>query len=483
MSAGGLSYSAINSNRRVSLPSVETWGTNMNIIKDPPKSIFTRKKIKVGDTNLINNEIENSNSRTDEAILKFARGVNPMVAVSYQNQGNNGGLSTLQRSQNTQAFLPYRIMKDGDFRPPIMSKEELLPLSRQSRKNTNVYTKPHLIDFSKKGKIYTKDTNQKEVRKKILEISAKPNSSFKLETPLSKPYETKYNVKDNLLISADSGIRTMNITEQNVQTPYNTINDSKIHLYDVNPNINVNKYVFNSTLNTEPYVLDNIHYSVDTNISDNTVYVNNTIMDTERFLQDNINGNISYNTNISSNNSFDHDTNNIIDQKFIKTKDINNIDYFTNISQNIHKQISPDNEILLSRNLPEHNINSNISQNIHKQISPDNEILLSRNLPEYNINSNISQNIHKQVLHENEIKLQRNLPITEIYSNKTNNKYSNISSTDFNLRPKVNAGGFDGRPNNIPLLGENKQFSNLKPSYSLKKNNMNRLISENFQRY
>ena len=43
MSAGGLSYSGIINYGKATLPSVDSWGTNMNILKDPPKSITTRK--------------------------------------------------------------------------------------------------------------------------------------------------------------------------------------------------------------------------------------------------------------------------------------------------------------------------------------------------------------------------------------------------------------------------------------------------------
>ena len=41
-----VSYSAIigHGTGKVTLPSVDTWGTNMNILKDPPKSVFTRNR-------------------------------------------------------------------------------------------------------------------------------------------------------------------------------------------------------------------------------------------------------------------------------------------------------------------------------------------------------------------------------------------------------------------------------------------------------
>ena len=100
MSTGGLSYSALKSKAKTSLPSVSNWGTNMNILRDPPKSITTRRKIKVGDTSALTETINDSGDRVCEAIQKFARGVNPSVSVSYSTHGNKGTL---------QAKLPYRI--------------------------------------------------------------------------------------------------------------------------------------------------------------------------------------------------------------------------------------------------------------------------------------------------------------------------------------------------------------------------------------
>ena len=45
--------SALTTYAKCTLPSVEGWGTNMNIVRDPPKSIHTRRKDKVGDTSEI----------------------------------------------------------------------------------------------------------------------------------------------------------------------------------------------------------------------------------------------------------------------------------------------------------------------------------------------------------------------------------------------------------------------------------------------
>ena len=43
MSAGGLSYSGLINHGKITLPSVESWGQNNSLLKDPPKSLYTRK--------------------------------------------------------------------------------------------------------------------------------------------------------------------------------------------------------------------------------------------------------------------------------------------------------------------------------------------------------------------------------------------------------------------------------------------------------
>ena len=37
-------------NEHITLPSVEGWGTNLNILRDPPKAVWTRRRDKVSDT-------------------------------------------------------------------------------------------------------------------------------------------------------------------------------------------------------------------------------------------------------------------------------------------------------------------------------------------------------------------------------------------------------------------------------------------------
>lgn len=95
----------------------------VNILRDPPRSIHTRKKerVEAGD---ITHNIREMKDRTSDNILRFARGQNPMVSVSYSNHGTN--------SSGVEASNPYKVVRDGAFRPPMLRPvEDLQPLSRR----------------------------------------------------------------------------------------------------------------------------------------------------------------------------------------------------------------------------------------------------------------------------------------------------------------------------------------------------------------
>jgi len=140
MSAGGISYSGLTTQPKVTLPSVDMWGTNMNILKNPLRSVTTRRVDKVGDTQNILLEQDASGDRIAEAIQVYPRGVNPMVSVSYDSASNNGGALTsgLQNSIG-QATLPYKVQ---NVRPPIYRQEDLAPLSRLPRVWCHADTNP-----------------------------------------------------------------------------------------------------------------------------------------------------------------------------------------------------------------------------------------------------------------------------------------------------------------------------------------------------
>lgn len=141
MSAGGLSYDGLTTSRKATLPSVEMWGTNMNILKNPTAGIYTRRVDKVGDTQGILLAQDDAGDRIGEYINVYARGVNPMVSVSYDNYSNNGGTSSTHASRAQGVKLPYR---PEVFRPPVLRQENLMPLSRQPRNWFYALTNPEL---------------------------------------------------------------------------------------------------------------------------------------------------------------------------------------------------------------------------------------------------------------------------------------------------------------------------------------------------
>lgn len=156
-----LSYSGIVNYGKTTLPSVESWGTNMNIMKDPPKSVHTRKIDRVGETSAVTSAVDESGDRFCEAINYYARGQNPMVAVSYgQGQKARG-----------EAFLPYRIAREGAFRPPIWRQEDLLPLSRMPRVWTEVSTQPYNPIFTKRIRNCGTAEDMREVKNHMLQVA------------------------------------------------------------------------------------------------------------------------------------------------------------------------------------------------------------------------------------------------------------------------------------------------------------------------
>jgi hypothetical protein len=180
--------------RGLTLPSVEAGFGSMNILRDPPKSIITRYKPKLGDTSKLAEWIDASGDRICEGVRVYARGINPMVSVEYGNTNNQrgGSINNVMNASSRQAFLPYRIMRDGEFRPPIIPPQELLPLSRLPRLPTSQFTNP---GSSATIQQLTKcTTDLREVRKDLLRICNPGKAIFNIETPASKPYEIENNI-------------------------------------------------------------------------------------------------------------------------------------------------------------------------------------------------------------------------------------------------------------------------------------------------
>jgi hypothetical protein len=195
------------------LPSIDGGFGSMNILRDPPKSIFTTFKPKVGDTSRITEWVGESGDRICESINKYARGVNPMVAVSYSNYGTNGGqyrdrsgiADSGMVAGSGQAYLPYRIMRDGAFRPPIIPPQELLPLSRMPRLPTKIQTIPGSEAMIRDFAQFTKcSTDLKALRNELLTVCAPPRVLFNIESPASEPSEVKNMMANKVKAVANS---------------------------------------------------------------------------------------------------------------------------------------------------------------------------------------------------------------------------------------------------------------------------------------
>lgn len=182
--AMSISYSGIVNYGKVTLPSVEQWYTNTNILRDPPKSVTTRRKDRVGETSEITQTLAESGDRFCDNINYYARGVNPMVGVSYNNDnnGNQGG-----DKGGRQAFLPYRIIREGAFRPPVRRLEELLPLSRQPRIWTTVSSQPYAPDYTKRILSCGTAENTKQVKSVLLRADCEARKSVRTQPDVNEP--------------------------------------------------------------------------------------------------------------------------------------------------------------------------------------------------------------------------------------------------------------------------------------------------------
>jgi len=192
-----ISYSGIVGNKaKATYPSVETWGTDNNILRDPPKSIMTRRIDKVNQDGSLNEMFYHSGDRFAENIQLYARGVNPMVSVEYGNANVSGG-GAYRTGGNGK--LPYRIMNGGAFRPPQLRQEQLLPLSRLPRNVTFVNTSKEFKDYSKSALCDQQPKCYRQIKSNVLNSFVAPTKTMKIQTPIKEHFEVKYVVENPLL--------------------------------------------------------------------------------------------------------------------------------------------------------------------------------------------------------------------------------------------------------------------------------------------
>ena len=522
MSSGGLSYSGLTNYGKTNLPSVESWGTNMNILRDPPKSIMTKKQSKVGETSSITEMIDLSGDRVAETILVYPRGVNPMVSVSYSNDnssqlsGNLVGLSesfnTISTS-NTQSMLPYRIMNGQSFRPPVRKQEELLPLSRQPRAWTSQNTNLESIDFSKRVKEQGDSTTTKEVKTDVLKTFIRPTEYKRIEKPIEQPYETKYSIQKTMNIFANSGMRTRDITNQYVTDVNNGVNKNPLNINNVFSNIGQNIYKNNDTnLYTNNYIQDITQKEAFSNISGIGEYNNNNNVNTTNYIQDinqkeafsNISATGEYNNNTFNTNKYiqdinqieafsnvsgigEYNNNNVNTTNYIQ--DINQKEAFSNISQNIYK--NNDTNVYTDKYIQDINKKDEVFSNV-SGIGENNNSMLNtkkyiQDLNIINITAPYSKNVDGTKYIHKDIELDRILPNHQTSTNNSDltkyiriepiNEYhldKNIPNAQFEnnsvkktndvddrtyiLPPKINPGSYVENNISKPLTGRIQQI-------------------------
>jgi hypothetical protein len=213
-----ISYSALKSYGKATLPSVEVWNGNFNITKDPPSGIHTRRIIKVGDDNSLLDWNDDSGSRINEMINVYSRGQNPMVTVQYSNHGNTGKGSTISSNlmSGGGGKLPYRVMNKGAFRPPILRQEDLTPLSRMPRLCTSVTSKRCRVDQTKKIKPDVMEYFR-EIHRDPLKVTAEAKRSFKKEGPQAPP--TNINLMVNSKAMANTVETKRSFKKEGPQAP------------------------------------------------------------------------------------------------------------------------------------------------------------------------------------------------------------------------------------------------------------------------
>lgn len=233
-----------------------------SILREPPKSIHTKKKerVEMGDVSYM---IRNDDSRINEGISYLARGVNPMVDVSYSNYGGNGAKLTTMATPT--ATNPYKIIKDGAFRPPIMTQEDLLPLSRMRRPETSATTNPGISTIGgfvtpnlQNNVDLTVVSNAIDV-KKINYLSIRPSATFNISLPIdvdvfgnraiqknklqfahyANPSTNLFDVPDYLQTTSDKNIISDAINQNNL----------KVQNISANPNLKI--YIQNGNDLTE----------------------------------------------------------------------------------------------------------------------------------------------------------------------------------------------------------------------------------------
>ena len=177
-----------------------------HILREPPKSIHTRKKERV-DMSDVTHMIRNDDSRINEGVSYLARSSNPHIDVMYNSSAGGSRTTTMP---NIQSGSIYKVMKDGAFRPPEFRQEDLQALSRTRRPESAVSTNPGIrsgYNIHNLESVIDKDEIKRSIDKtKINYINIRPTAVYKMDLP--KEIFTANAINKNVNhISASAGLR------------------------------------------------------------------------------------------------------------------------------------------------------------------------------------------------------------------------------------------------------------------------------------
>ena len=475
MSAGGISYSGVVGNRKVTLPSVESWGTNMNIMKDPPKSIFTRKIDKVSDTQEFQRMVESSiEDRQCENLQVYPRGVNPSVAVSYSNYGNNGGKlmhfgkdsvattsvardgvyggdgyqQAVQNKQtknsgqisngHTMTKYPYRIDLDGDFRPPasIFPETRLAALSRLPRNVTNVYTNPLAGKWLDRSTCDSKQYDR-ATRPDIFSVSATATSCHQIGAVASANNRTmcggsvQKSIHENMLNTTAHVNKTENI---HVGTAHDASNrgirdiESTMAVTSKTTNIHGKDGAEAHQINTAQFIATPI------NIDVHTKFTELAALDLSSMRDNNVRTRDITNMNVMTNKQ-QHRTGTLANESVaVKIKDIANKTVNTNYQGEYNRNNVNYDLQKLERNTPGTSGYSNHSGDYTKHHIIDPNVKLERRqnqTPAYtNLHNNREEHQHNRV---RGARLHPTLSVQEGFEGRGTQPVSQTTNIDYNL--------------------------------------------------
>ncbi len=435
----------------VTLPSVEQWGTNTNILRDPPKSITTRRIDKVFENTDINQLVDDSGDRICDGINVYARGVNPMVSISYDNNSNNAGISgnPTSISNRVQARVPYPAFENGAFRPPIYTQRDLLPLSRLPRAWFGTVAAPGFADFSKTQQ---KPNDFRAIKDMLNIYDVKPNKTANIEKPIVENFKMLNTINDkHININADAGYQgtyLSNYTKENADM-YKGINEDNLNVF-AQSNIgkdNISHNLEGLSIDQKRYIQNHLNHEAFSNVSRNNAQnLENINMDTSKYLQ-NITT-IEAFSNLSRNSAQNLSDISMDTSKYLQN--ITNIEAVSNVSADIStknlEELYDNGRVNVKNNMIQYNKDSGINPGYTFLNDIAQPVLEMRN-PQFEVQSQISDSrVYKRIEHENELQYERNTPLTNFNTNITKLEdfnSINLSSRNYHrLQDSLNKGSF-----------------------------------------